>query len=151
VSAGDDGSTFRTFFDVAPLPFFLLDRNRRIHRANAAALRTFSAFGPDLVGRPFSNLLSGPSQPRLEDAFRSASRDSPSSDSIVAESASMAGKGWPMEVTVVRLPDSGPAQFGAFLRDLRTGAPSSAAAPGGEKGSYTLAELLMANRLRELV
>ncbi|MCI4321852.1 MAG: PAS domain-containing protein, partial [Thermoplasmata archaeon] len=131
----------------APIPFFVLDRERRIRRANAAALRTFAAFGPELGGRPFSSLLSGPSQARVDDAFRSASREPPISDSVTAESASAAGKGWPMELTIVRLPSRKEAEFGAVLRDLRV-APSPA---GAEKGAYTLAELLMANRLRELV
>jgi len=150
-AATDDGATFRAFFDVAPLPFFVLDPDRRIRQANSAAHRTFAAFGPDLAGRPFSTLLSGPSQARLEDAFRSASRDPPFSDPIALESASAAGRGWPMEVTVVRLANRSDAEFGAVLRDLRTAPSPAAASPAGGKATYTLAELLMANRLRELV
>jgi PAS domain S-box-containing protein len=150
-AASDDGGTFRAFFDAAPLPFFLLDPDRRVRQANRAALRTFAAFGPDLSLRPFSSLLSGPSQQRLEEAFRSAAQDPGGSFSIAAESASAAGKGWPMEVTILRLREGERPPFGAVVRDLRAAPPRPGPPSEGEKGTYTLAELLMANRLRELV
>jgi hypothetical protein len=56
-----------------------------------------------------------------------------------------------MEVTIVRLRDGDGLGFGTVVRDLRIAPPSSVVSAAGQKGTYTLAELLMANRLRELV
>ncbi|HKV90831.1 MAG TPA: PAS domain-containing protein [Thermoplasmata archaeon] len=147
----DDLGEFRSFFEAAPLPLFLLDGARRVRRANRVASQTFSPTGAELRGQPFPELFAP--KPGLDGAFEAVRTGRTPFAALTTEGREDGGRLFPVEVLLVPLRVGEADAFGVVVRDLRIratgpqGAPSTAKAPG----AYTLSDLLMANRLRELV
>lgn len=151
VPVDDENARLRAFFEAAPQGQLVLDVGRRIRSANSAAIRLFGFTGTGLAGRPFNELIDPASAPAIETAFLAvATRETAPPVTIQGRTAS--GTMFPVEVTVVRVRAARLDGFGVIARDLRTAPdPASAPAAGRAPPKYTAAELLMANRLRELV
>lgn len=149
----DEVAAIRAFFDAAPLGQLVLDVGRRIRSANPAAVRLFAVPGFGLAGRPFPELIDPASGPTMEQAFLAAAGNGASPTATVQVRAA-AGGTFPVELTVLRLRTGRADGFGVIARDLRAprAVPEAPAPPTGRAPpAYTAAELLMANRLRELV
>ena len=137
---------FRALFEAVPLGEVVLDDHYRIRRANRAAAGLFGANPNQLVGRTLAELLGNSSGTSIEAAFGAVETAPDGTYSIELQARGTDGQPFPLELTVIRLPAQVPGpRFGATLRDLRSGAGPA------RPGNFTLAELLMADRMRELV
>lgn len=150
----EESARIRALFEAAPLGQLVLDITRRIRSANPAAVRLFGFTDTGLSGRAFGELFDPGSGPVLERVFLTvAGNGAAPPETVQARTAN--GATFPLELTVLRLRTGRTDGFGAIVRDLRAvpGAPTVAptAAGGRAPPAYTAAELLMANRLRELV
>lgn len=143
----DDPVRYRDLFLALPLAQCLLDGTGRILVANPAADRLFGAMAGLLRGRAITELIDSAAGSALVRAMAGTGRGSPVT--LQANARSIAGPIFAIEVAVVRVRAGPPALFGVLLRDLRES--SRAGGPAGATSEYTVAELLMANRLRELV
>ena len=137
---------YRALFEAVPLGEVVLDDHHRIRRANRAAAGLFGANPSQLVGRTLAELLGNSTGTAIDAAFGAVESAPGGTYSVELQARGSDGQPFPLELTVLRLPAQAPGpRFGATLRDLRAGeAPARA-------GNYTLAELLMADRMRELV
>jgi PAS domain-containing protein len=141
----------RALFDAAPTGQLLVDTNLRVLVANAAAHQMFVPPGEALRGRPFDGLFVIASRPSLGALF-SDLRSGPSpTDRLTTEGLGPGGVPFPVEVVIVRLPPKLRCPFGAVVRNLAEPAmsPTSPTKPGARV--YSLPELLLANRLKEMV
>ena len=141
----------RSFFDVNPAPQFLLDPQRQIRGANSAALRVFSRGGAPLEGRWFDELFSATSRLSLDALFTVVGAPEALPHKVAVEGLGADGRTFPAELVAIRLSGANPGGFGIVLRDLRDPPASRIPSPVATVGTYTVAELLLANRLRELV
>jgi PAS domain S-box-containing protein len=139
------------FFEGAPTPIMLLDATGRIGRANPEAERVFGRPGRGLVGRPFLELFPPSTQSALRDALTRLAEGSVRNERVTGEAYDPAGSGFPSELTLVRLSDGPAPGLGAVVRDLRPRAMASPPGTPPAAARYSLPELLMANRLKELV
>lgn len=137
---------FRALFEAVPVGEVVLDDHHRIRRANRAAAGLFGANPTQLVGRTLAELLGNSTTTAVEAAFGAVESAPGGTYSVELQARGADGQPFPLELTLLRLPAQAPGpRFGATLRDLRSGgAPARSA-------NYTLAELLMADRMRELV
>ncbi len=147
----DEGAEVRSFFDVSPLAQLLLASDRKVRVANRAAGRLFAPNGAPLGGRSFVELLSPAARPVVENLFRALIGPATSGQRVASEVPSAEGRPIPVELLVVRLSNGATSGFGVLARDLRSPAAGRLPTPIDSAGTYTLAELLMADRLRELV
>lgn len=160
VGAGTDhgfeqANVYRAFFELAPAGLFILDQERRVRHSNAAGQRLFGPPGAPLAGRPIFDFVSSASRAALEQAFAALAAKGGTSPLITAEGRDEGGASFPIEIFILKLRPWAEEGYGFVVRDLRerptvTGRPG-APKPGGPSGPYTLGELLMADRLRELV
>jgi len=147
----EEAVDYRTFFEAAPNGQLVLDPARRIRRANRAAERLFRRNPGELQGRVLADLVVPRSHEALDAVFASLLRDGGAATPVLTEGLGPEGAPIPIEIVVVRLPSAGPIGFGAVVRDLRDPVAGPGAVTSAAPGKYTLAELLMANRLRDLV
>ena len=150
VTPGGDAEV-RSFFEVSPTAQLLLSADRKIRVANQAAGRLFAPTGAAINGRPFTDLLAPAARPTIERLFQALTDPAVAGQRVASEAIAPDGHPFPIELLVVRLSAGVPSGFGIVARDLRAPAPGRQPTPIEAGGSYTLAELLMANRLRELV
>ena len=143
----DDADDCGAFFESAPEGQFILDRGRRVRRANLEARRWFGRPGVELRGRSFSELFGPQAQPQVERALAAVGAGPRRSEPLVVAARAPDGSTLSMEIVVLPLRWGAEDGYGAVVRD-RTGPTARA---GAAPGPYTLGELLMANRLRELV
>jgi PAS domain-containing protein len=141
----------RALFDAAPTGQFLIDANLRILVANSAAHRMFTSTGEMLRGRSFDALFVPASKPSLGALFSDLRSGSSPTDRLTTEGLAPGAVPFPAEVVIVRLPPKLRCPFGAVVRSLAEAAmsPTSATKPGTR--AYSLPELLLANRLKEMV
>jgi PAS domain-containing protein len=139
------------FFEVSPTPQFLLASDRRIVAANRAAQELFSPDGSALPGRPFGQLFSPDSAGPVDALFGQLSVPGAPGQRVAVAGGAPHARPFPIELLVVRLSAGEPTGYGAIARDLRVPPPTRVPAAIEVASPYTLAELLMANRLRELV
>ncbi len=144
-------SEARAYFDVSPSAQFLLDPDLRIRAANQAAARLFASKDGSLVGRAFGDLLANSSRSSGTQLFALLATPDAPGHRVAVEGVTAQGLSFPVELVGFRLSASVSGGFGAVLRDLRDPAPTRTPSPIVATEAYTLAELLMANRLRELV
>jgi PAS domain S-box-containing protein len=150
--AGDGSDPqFRAYFDVSPTPQLILDPDQKIRVANPAAGRLFLPNGPTLAGRSFVDLIVPTARASVEELFRTLAQPNAAGLRIAADGILPDGRAFPVELLAVRLSATTPNGFGVVVRDLRSPAPSRVPTPIGPADAYTIAELLMARRLRELV
>lgn len=149
-SVGMD-SEIRSFFEASPTPQLLLTSERTVRAANPSASRLLGARGASLSGRPFTDLLVPAARPVAERLFQSLKAPDSAGQRVALDAVSPDGRPFPVELVVVRLSTAAVSGFGVLLRDLRLPPPGRTPAPVEARETYTLAELLMANRLRELV
>lgn len=147
----DGDAEVRSFFDISPVPQLLLTPDRKVRVANRAAGRLFAPSGASLGGRPFADLLAPSARAALEGLFRALDGPAASGQRVASEALSADGRAVPIELLIVRLAAGAASGFGIVARDLRVPAAGRVPAPLEVGGTYTLAELLMADRLRELV
>jgi PAS domain S-box-containing protein len=150
-AAPDGDAEVRSFFEVSPTAQLLLTPDRKVRVANAAAGRLFAPAGTALGGRPFTDLFVTTTRPAIDGLFAALSAPGASGQRVGVEVLGPDGRSFPVELLAVRLSPNGSSGFGIVARDLRLPAPGRVPSPIAPAGSYTLAELLMANRLRELV
>jgi PAS domain S-box-containing protein len=141
----------RSHFEANPVPLFVLDPERRIRNANPAALRVLAPEQTTLEGRSFDELFSGASRASLESLFSLLGSSGAPAHRVAVEALGVEGRPFPAELVVFRLPAAASGGFGAVLRDLREAPANRVPAPVVSVGSYSVAELLLANRLRDLV
>jgi PAS domain-containing protein len=142
----------RSFFEVSPTPQLLLTADRKVRVANRAATRLFTLPGNSpIAGHPFEELLAPATRAAVAQLFQALAAPQAPGQRIAADILASGGLPVPIELLVVRLSAASPTGFGVVARDLRIPAPNRSTTPIDATGSYTLAELLMANRLRELV
>jgi PAS domain S-box-containing protein len=139
------------FFEGAPTPVMLLDASGRIGRANPEAERVFGRPGGGLVGRPFRELFTPSTQSALRDVLTRLAQASVRNERVIGEAYDSNGSGFPSELTLVRLSDGPAPALGAVVRDLRPRAMAPAPGTPPAAARYSLPELLLANRLKELV
>ena len=147
----DGDAEVRSFFDVSPLPQLLLTPDRKVRAANRAASRLFAPSGAALGGRPFADLLAPSARGAVEGLFRALDGPAASGQRVASEALSADGRSIPVELQIVRLAAGAASGFGIVARDLRVPTAGRVPTPLDVGGTYTLAELLMADRLRELV
>ncbi len=147
----DGDAEVRSFFDVSPVPQLLLTPDRKIRVANRAASRLFAPSGVALGGRLFADLLAPSARAAVDGLFRALDGPAASGQRVASEAISPDGRAVPIELLIVRLAAGAPSGFGIVARDLRVPAAGRVPTPLDAGGTYTLAELLMADRLRELV
>ncbi len=147
----DGDPDVRSFFEISPTPQLLLAADRTVRVANQAATRLFAPPGAALAGRPFLELLAPAGRPVVDRLFQALAAPQAAGQRIAAETLPNGGAPISIELLVVRLSSATTSGFGVVARDLRVPAPTRVPTPIEATGSYTLAELLMANRLRELV
>lgn len=144
----DDPGRYRELFLALPMAQCLLEGSGRILAANPAAERLFGSSPGLLRGRAITDLIDSAAGSALVREMSGAGRGSPVT--LQANARSIAGPIFAIELAVVRVRVGPPALFGVLLRDLRESS-RAAGGPAGAASEYTVAELLMANRLRELV
>lgn len=140
-----------SFFEVSPTAQLILAADRKVRVANASAARLLSPRGATLVGRPFTDVIAPPARPVTDRLFLALAGPDAAGQRVAVDAVLPDGRPLPVELIVVRLSREPTAGFGVVLRDLRTPPPGRLPSPIESRDSYTLAELLMANRLRELV
>ena len=150
-AAGPEGeeTDFRAFFDSVPVGQLLLDQARRIRSSNSAAALLFSPTAAELEGRMLSELVSPPSRAAVDAAFLEVSSGRPASQPATVRVPTADGTEFSAEILIFRISPPSENAYGVVARDLRA-ASSSPYSPTGQP-KYTLGELLMANRLQELV
>jgi len=147
----EDVAGLRAFFEAVPLGQFLLDGQRTVLEVNAAALRLFSLTGAPLRGHRFDELIAPSSAAVGERAFLAATVGE-AGVPVAIEARTVDGRGFAAELTVLRFRAGGEDRYGVQVRDLRTAATTQGSlGPAAPVPAYTVAELLMANRLRDLV
>lgn len=140
----DEATLYRDLFLTLPLGQCLLDGTGRILVTNPAADRLFETSAGSLRGRAIADLIDAPAASMAARVFGRSARADPLT--FPAQARLATGQTFPIEMAVVRIRAGPPALYGALFRDLRETPRGPGAAP-----EYTVAELLMANRLRELV
>lgn len=142
----------RALFEAAPVGQLVLDQGRRIRAANPAAARIFGAVPPALVGREFSDLIAPESTGAVDRAFTAAGLEG-AAPSRAVQGRTVGGGTFPLELIVLKLASGSSEGYGLIAHDMRPVAvqPTFPGATKGPPPAYTAAELLMANRLRELV
>jgi PAS domain S-box-containing protein len=148
---GRPDAEYRALFEAFPSAELLLDEGLKILVANEAALRMFGASGADLRGRPFDALFATASRPPLLALFVGLRSGPSPHDRLATEGLGAGGVPFPAEVVIVRLPSNLRVPFAAVVRSLAEPAPSRAPASKPGARPYSLPELLMANRLKEMV
>lgn len=148
----EESADSRAFFDVVPMGQVVLGPDRRIRLANAAAHRLLLPSGGELAGKTIPELLPPAAHFAVEHGFEAAAGASPSSAPILVDISRTNGSAARIEIMVVRIDGRPGAAYGAVFREVREppSATGPASGPAGA-GRYSLGELLMANRLRELV
>ncbi|HEY6238458.1 MAG TPA: hypothetical protein VIZ68_04660 [Thermoplasmata archaeon] len=145
----------RAFFETGPTGHFVLTRARVISRANSAAKKLFVPSGAELEGRAFSELIEPGSRFTVDQAFLGLAGPGTSAEKVLAVARGESGPPFPVELHLLRLAPNSPNRFGVVVRELGDRAPAAPApatsASDPAPPTYTLGELLMANRLRELV
>ncbi len=138
--------------EAAPYGLVLVDAAGRVRWANPMAALWLAPTGTPLLGRAFLALFEPSTAARLEAAARSPAGDAGVPAPLPGEALDARGLPFPVEVTLVRSGRPPNPLLGAWIRDAR--------APAGGRGgsrdrsgaaAYSLPELLMADRLRELV
>jgi|HubBroStandDraft_1064217.scaffolds.fasta_scaffold143639_2 PAS domain S-box-containing protein len=141
----------RALFDAVPNAELLVDERFRIFVANAAAHRMFGAAGEALRGRPFEGLFVAASRPSLAARFSDLGAGHSPADRLTTEGLGPGGVPFSVEVLIVRLTPNLRCPFGAVVRSLAEPVASGSAPPARGARAYSLPELLLANRLKEMV
>ncbi|MCI4351545.1 MAG: ATP-binding protein [Thermoplasmata archaeon] len=118
-AAGADAAHFQALFELATNGKFILDRERRVRRANPAAYRSFGAPGRELIGLPFAQLFTPASQAALDQAFARAVNPSNRPAPLAAEGLTLEGSPFPLEVIVSGSGVGAAAGFEVVVRDLQ--------------------------------
>ncbi|MCI4360072.1 MAG: PAS domain-containing protein [Thermoplasmata archaeon] len=154
-SPRDDPDLVLSFFDHAPIALLVLDGSRRVQRANAATERLFGPSAEELRGRLFTALVEPRWRSAVDQAIDAVSARGDPFLGLSAEAQRADGSVALLEISIIRLSVGAWIGLGVVAREVRP--TESSARPGHEVGgratepAYTLGELLMANRLRELI
>lgn len=143
----DDSAHFMALFEMQPDGNFLLDRARRIRRANPAAVRLFAGPGRSLAGQLFTDLIEARSREAIERALTNAIGGSAPPSAVAADARGADGTVFPVAVYVGALRKEPGEGFEVIVQDFRdrTGAAARPAA------TFDFGGLLVAKRLKELV
>jgi hypothetical protein len=141
----------QSLFDAVPLAQFVLDENRGIRIANAEAHRLFVGPAEQLRGRTFDSLFSAAARPSIGTLFASLRSGPSPTQRITTEGSGPQGVGIPVEVVAFRLPTSARSPYGVTVRPLADSSPARPKPSAPPNRPYSLPELLLANRLKEMV
>jgi PAS domain S-box-containing protein len=141
----------RAFFEGVPLAELVLDAQGTVQASNVAARQLFSTDARELRGVSFHVLFQTSSHPAIQAAFGVLVNPTAPPQRFAADGRLLDGRAFPAEVTVLRLSPASPTSYGAIVRDLREARAGPTPTDAGRGPGYSLPELLMANRLRELV
>ncbi|HZY71039.1 MAG TPA: PAS domain-containing protein [Thermoplasmata archaeon] len=145
--APEDSAHFFALFEMHPDPNLILDRTRRIRRANPAAVRLFAGPGGALTGRMFAELIDVRSRDAIDRAMTAAVGGAATPTAIAADARAADGTVFPVAVYVGGLRKESGEGFEVIVQDFRGRAgPVPAPVP-----AFNLAGLLVAKRLKELV
>ena len=139
----------RALFEASRDAQLLLDPTFRVEVANPAAARLFGSRGGDLRGRTFDTLFAASAQTAFAGLYAALRTSDRAPVPLRLEVEGPDQRPIPVEVDVVRLALPGNFRYGATVRDLRAPGPSAVPAAGARP--YSLPELLLADRLKELV
>jgi PAS domain S-box-containing protein len=149
-----DDAVYRAFFEATPAGLILLDGGRRIQAANAAATKLFGHALVEPPGRSFGDLLATAAAEAAERAFSQAASQGCSA-AVAVDARGSAGAVIAVELTITRIRTPSADSYGVEVRELhrdpRSTEPARGTSGPGTSPSYSVAELLMANRLRDLV